>query len=294
MVKPFEEAAFKGKVGELVGPVQTQFGVHIIKVIAKDNRVIKGVELTRKIVASPSTIEKQRNKANEFQYGATEIGFEKQADSSKITLRESGQFQKNGFIPFLGVNRTISGFAFRAKLNEISPVLETKDGFVVMKLTDMNDEGYRKLDDNLKKDIKSKLVRQKKLDDLRKLANDAISKAEGKIESVAKADSQLVVRSTGVLGYNTPNVPGLGSDKNFVAALSGLEKDKLSQPIETNRGIAVAVLTEKNVGSDADFEVQKDNLRKQILQEKKTQVQQNWLQALKKQAKIEDDRNAGF
>jgi len=31
MVKPFEEAAFNNPVGSVVGPVQTQFGYHLVK-----------------------------------------------------------------------------------------------------------------------------------------------------------------------------------------------------------------------------------------------------------------------
>ncbi|NLI73581.1 MAG: peptidylprolyl isomerase [Euryarchaeota archaeon] len=33
MVKKFEDAAFKGKKGDVVGPVQTEFGYHLIKII---------------------------------------------------------------------------------------------------------------------------------------------------------------------------------------------------------------------------------------------------------------------
>jgi len=33
MVKEFEDAAFRGRKGEVVGPVKTQFGWHLVKII---------------------------------------------------------------------------------------------------------------------------------------------------------------------------------------------------------------------------------------------------------------------
>ncbi|OVE78649.1 hypothetical protein BVY01_04865, partial [bacterium I07] len=35
MVKAFEEAAFEAAIGEVIGPVETEHGLHLIKVLAK-------------------------------------------------------------------------------------------------------------------------------------------------------------------------------------------------------------------------------------------------------------------
>lgn len=37
MVKPFETACFNAKSGDVVGPVKTQFGYHVIKVVDVKN-----------------------------------------------------------------------------------------------------------------------------------------------------------------------------------------------------------------------------------------------------------------
>jgi len=44
MVKEFEDAAFNAEIGEIVGPVKTQFGYHIIKVEDKTPERIAGFE----------------------------------------------------------------------------------------------------------------------------------------------------------------------------------------------------------------------------------------------------------
>lgn len=38
MVEPFEEAAFAGEVGDIVGPVQSEFGWHIIEILGHEDR----------------------------------------------------------------------------------------------------------------------------------------------------------------------------------------------------------------------------------------------------------------
>jgi parvulin-like peptidyl-prolyl isomerase len=38
MVEPFEQAAFEGAVGEVVGPVETDFGWHLIEILGHETR----------------------------------------------------------------------------------------------------------------------------------------------------------------------------------------------------------------------------------------------------------------
>jgi peptidyl-prolyl cis-trans isomerase D len=58
MVKPFEDAAFSGNVGDIVGPVETQFGYHIIKIVDKQSAELKYSEITIKPVVSTGTRQK--------------------------------------------------------------------------------------------------------------------------------------------------------------------------------------------------------------------------------------------
>ncbi|NTW50941.1 MAG: hypothetical protein HGB19_14670, partial [Chlorobiales bacterium] len=259
-----------------------------------DTRQIAGAEFVRKIKAGPATMERQQRLADEFQYLAGEEGFEETATRQKLQVRETGEFTKNGFIPVIGFSYPVTSFAFNSEVGATSTVLETKDGFVVIKLIDKNDDGYQRLNDNLKQSIKAKVIHEKKMEDLKKVAEDVLAKCGGSLDKAAQLDSMLTVRETGQVIVSTGFVPGLGRDPNFLAALSGVKEGTLSKPIETNRGIAIAELTKKVVGTEEDFQGQKANLRRQILQEKKSTVMRSWIESLKKSAKIEDERGKVF
>jgi parvulin-like peptidyl-prolyl isomerase len=289
MVKPFEEAVFNAKPGALIGPVQSQFGVHIIKVHGFDSRQIRGAELVRKITASPATMERLERNADQFQYFATEEGFEKAAEADSLKINTSGQFTRGGFIPVIGFSNTVTNFAFKNNVGSISPVMQVSDGFVIMQITDKNDEGYRRLDDNLKETIRLKVIKEKQLDELRQLANKNLTSASV-LEDLTKSDPELTIRSTGQVMLTNNFIPGLGREKAFVAAMANLEEGQLSGPIETSRGIAVVQCNSKVTGLESEFEADLTQLKTEIVQEKRQAIMSQWLTAMKKTAEIEDYR----
>ena len=81
MVKPFEEAAFQASKNEIIGPILSRFGYHIIHVRDKrtdkdgDNEILAS-HILIKIDISPSTLISLKRDATLFSYDAQDNGFD--------------------------------------------------------------------------------------------------------------------------------------------------------------------------------------------------------------------------
>ena len=62
MVKEFEEAAFNAEIGQVVGPVATQFGYHLIKVEAKNEAAVTPFEEVKEQIRR-NLMQQKQNKA---------------------------------------------------------------------------------------------------------------------------------------------------------------------------------------------------------------------------------------
>jgi peptidyl-prolyl cis-trans isomerase C len=72
MLKPFEDAAFGLKEGEISNPVQTQFGWHIIKVEEKRTRPLPSFDQVKDTITSQLTQQKAKQTLKDL-HGAAKI-----------------------------------------------------------------------------------------------------------------------------------------------------------------------------------------------------------------------------
>lgn len=289
-VKPFENAIFRGRVGEVIGPVRTQFGWHIIKITGRDSRELKLADLLWRIKASSETIDNTTQQAQDFAYLAKDEGFEKAAANSKFEVHETQEFTKTGSIPGLGENDIITQFAFNNKKGKISEQLNIRGGLIVCTVSAIRDEGIRPMEE-VKAIIQNLALHQKKLEFIANRVETFYRTLTPSADIVAAAQSipNITAQSTGPFTpLNPPSA--IGNDPKFIGKMLGANQGDLLKPFEGQRGYFIVKVTSKAAFDTAQYNAVKQSLRDQVLQQKRSQFMSQWQASLHDKADIIDNR----
>ncbi|NTU90947.1 MAG: peptidylprolyl isomerase [Chlorobiaceae bacterium] len=290
MVPQFAEAVFAGKPGQVIGPVRTQFGLHIIRINGFDSKRIVCSEVSRQIKASSQSSATIKRKAELFQGDARSKGFDQAARLAHLEVVKTGEFTKGSMIPVIGMNEQVLRYAFKAKEGDISDVIETEVGFVVMKLTSKNDTGYRQLDADLQKKIKAELVAEKMAAAL-KAKLTAMAKTPGiTLDAIAAKDASLRKITSSEIRWRDGFITGYGQDRQLVEAMAGMTQNRLSQPVQCVGGYALVVLTGRSMPADLNPAAEKARIMPQLMKVKQEQLFSEYFNSVRSSAKIEDFR----
>ncbi|OQX96501.1 hypothetical protein B6I21_00810 [candidate division KSB1 bacterium 4572_119] len=298
MVKPFEEASFTAKKGDVVGPVLTQHGFHIIKI--EDKKVEDGKEKVKarhillNIKPSRNTIETVRDDANYFAEVAAEEGFSQAVINEHLAPDTTIFFSRSGFLPGLGMQKRISDAVFNAKVGKASRVYYIEDrGYLIYEVTEIQKEGTKPLAE-VEAMIKNTIRREKQIElagaDCRKF-REKITSPES-FETLAAQDS-LKIEETDFFAMSG-FIRGVGKDTKFIGTAFGLSQDEISGPVKGTRGYYLIKLVEKQEINESLFDLQKNALKIDLLDNKRQTAYSNWYNDLKEKAEIIDNRYKFF
>ncbi len=289
-VKPFEEAAFRGRVGEFVGPVRTQFGWHVIHITGKDKREIKVSRISMKIKASTKTTDGAAQRAQDFSFLANDEGFEKAGQNSQLHFQESPEFTKGAVVPGLGINDAVNNFAFKGAVGTVSEPISIANGVGVFRVSGIREEGVRPFED-VKTVARAGALKQKKMDRLRPRAEEfraSLTSASDFLAEGRKVSGVFAQKTTFKLA-EVP--PGIGREPKFNGTAMALKPGEISSVVEGLRGFYVIKLNAKSEIDTVRYAVERVSLRDQLLNDKRSRFLNDWRTALRESATIEDHRD---
>jgi len=292
MVPEFEKASFEGKVGEVQKPVQSSFGFHIVKVTGKSDKKYILEKIVRKIEPSATTIDKIYNDANDFAYLADKYEYESEAVNLKYQVLESAPFKEDATsVPGLGASKALIEFAFNNDPGDVSKVFKVPSGYTVVTVSEIIKAGFKPFDE-VKDQVKIAYIREMKKKKALTIATDVRKKLGNKTDlNEAKNLSPNVRLAQANKFTPSGNVPTVGRDYAFINyALNG-DINKISEPVTGIKGAYLIKVTERTPFDSSKFAMQKNLLRDQMLQQKKAQAYQQWLESLKKEVEIIDNRH---
>jgi len=248
MVKPFEEAAFNNKKGE-VTIVTTQFGIHVVQTtdLGKLTPQVQVAYLVRNVVPSTKTYQNVYAKASEFAGNNTNReAFDATIAEQKLTKRVATVGENDREIAGLENARVLIRAAYEAEENAIlhttqgSPIFELGDNFVIAVLTQVTEEGIAPLED-VRPRVELAVTKEKKADLLVEKAKAALGDNTELAEVASTLDADI--QSANGINFNSFSIPGVGLEPAVIGTVASLDVDQVSEPIKGNNGVFVVMVT---------------------------------------------------
>src|SRR3990172_6019104 len=265
MVKPFEDAAFSLKKGEISGVIESDYVFHIIKLDdVKEARLIPLKE-AKNLISNKLSQTAANNLASELAseiYKAVTVenkDLKTEAEKKKVKIIETGFFTERDAAVELVKNAELKKAAFSIKQGEISSAINTNDGIYIIKILDRKEEhipAYEEIATSVKASVAkenadSVLSKLNQGNDLKKLAT-----AEG----YTTGESGFVSKTEGYVS----NIGLYIGDKPEIFALTNANPF-YSQVIPQGNKFYILKLKESKEAERNEFEKRKDEIKTRLL-----------------------------
>ncbi len=270
MVPAFEEAAFGARVGELVGPVKTDFGYHLIEV--QDQRAgglqpfeeVKAAVRARLIGERVQEIAEAKIRDLAGRIETEELSSDEQLEAlaaeEGLSWQTTDPFGANDNVTGIGRAPDFTAAAFDLKVGKLSPPVKLPRGWAVLQLEEIKPPRLAPLEE-VEAEVRQAVEQQnRKAAAARRLAEMRTAvEAGGDFESQA-SELGLEIQESGEFG-RFGSITGLGSNRRVIDSALALQEGQWGQPVESTLGAVLFQVTARQAFDPAEFEKEKVTTR---------------------------------
>ena len=292
-VPEFDSAAYSIPVGQVSQPVQTSFGLHLIRVDERqgDTATIRHILVPyRQSDSSAAAVDRRADELARIEQSTEPADFDSATaamglERAQVVAIEGEPLVWDGrYVP------DVAAWAFRgAEEGHISQLVAADDAYFLARLDSLTVGGRPTLD-AVRDDIRRRLMQEKKV-------QAALPRARAVAQAVTRgATLEDAARQAGVEVQTTPMftrtmaVPGLGRTTRAVGAAFGLPVGAVSEPVVTENGVYVLRVDRRVQADRTAWEGQKEVQRAGTIQQLREQRVQQFMVNLRQNATVRDYR----
>jgi peptidyl-prolyl cis-trans isomerase D len=273
-VPEFEKVAFSLQPGTVSDLVKTQYGFHIIKVLAKETAHTKPFDEVKDSIRAPMMLTKTDDEASKIaEQLAAAIRKSNRtplADLARefhLEVAQTRPVAATDPLIELGNSSEAKDTIFRLREGEVSQPIRTDRGYVVLSLKQVIPAHQASLDE-----VRDKIVTSLKQEKAQELARQKADELAKRIKNGEKFDA--AAKALGLDPKTSDDfsragsIAGVGSGKQLSAAFN-MKAGDVSGPQNIGTNWLVYRVESKIEPNPADFEKQKKDLSEQVLNDKR-------------------------
>jgi peptidyl-prolyl cis-trans isomerase D len=287
----FDSAAFSLPLRKVSRPVLSQFGLHLIEITSRKGNKAKGRHILFPIEVTGAHRDQLDAQADTLERLGAEradpAALDTVARALKLRVGRTAPLQEGSkvqlgqlVVPDAGV------WAFQAKPGATSPVIETSYAYYIFRLDSLQRAGVPPLNE-IRSAVIHAVREQKKWNAARNLAKEYLKRIEaGSSMTQAAATMKLPHREFGPFSRINPPL----TNPVVVGAAFGLKAGARSGVLDTKDGIYLVETLVYTKADSTKFAKELDEYRARSINLAKQERVRNYLTALRKAAKIVDNR----
>ena len=297
MVKPFSDAAFGAKTGELVGPVRSEFGVHLLQVTDRRTAGVTPFAEAKEQINTRLSFDRvkvlaesrARDLASQLAKDRPDSVQELKAIADRTpgaTFGETGKFSERDAVRGLGYAPALTSAAFGLEKGKISQPIEVPRGWALFYLGQIHEPRIPDLAD-VQDRVRAALVAQKQQE--ASLQRLKAARTEGKTLDQIAAELGLQVQETPEFGAQG-TIPGIGYNPELAKAVMALQPGQMGGPVADTQGAVLFEVKERKSWDPIQFAAARQQTRETVEQQKMDEILTSLIQRRKEELGVEYDR----